>query len=294
MKKYIVMDIGGTFIKSSVMSPDFKEESVKSTPTKRDPEEFLAQLVELIDGYKAQYGEILQGIAISMAGFINPVTGENTDYTCGERFLKYNLKEKLKELTGLRVSVENDSNCAALAEMKIGAGVGAETVCVMTVGTGIGAALIINGKLHRGKSFKAGELGFCITKYKKDAADLEPRRVVATSILVKRCSELLGKTVDGLYIFENLDKDAGIKAIYDEWVTDIAITVGNIAVALDPEKFLIGGAVSTQKRFIDDLKAKVFSLYHRLDEFTTIEACTQGNNAGKIGALTIFFDNYGE
>lgn len=294
MKKYIVMDIGGTFIKSSVMSPDFKEESVKSTPTKRDPEEFLAQLVELIDGYKAQYGEALQGIAISMAGFINPVTGKNTDYTCGQRFLKYNLKEKLKELTGLRVSVENDSNCAALAEMKIGAGVGAETVCVMTVGTGIGAALIINGKLHRGKSFKAGELGFCITKYNKDAADLEPRRVVATSILVKRCSEALGKTVDGLYIFENLDKDERIKEIYDEWVTDIAITVGNIAVALDPEKFLIGGAVSTQKRFIDDLKAKVFSLFARLDEFTSIEACTQGNNAGKIGALTIFFDNYGE
>lgn len=288
--EYIVMDIGGTFIKHAVMDESFVETQSASVPTEKDPERFLAQLVDVIKGHGEGYG----GVAVSMAGFIDPVTGENTDYGCSERFVKYNLRQKLALLTGYRVSVENDSNCAALAELCFGAAKGCKTVAVMTVGTGIGGAVIADGKLFRGKSFKAGEYGFALTSYTLEDGKIVPHYAKATSALVRRCSEALGREVDGIYIFDNIDKNPEIKRIYSEWLADIAVCIGNVCVALDPEKFLVGGAVSTQKRFMCDLRAAVYGAFEHLEDYTAIEPCSMGNNAGKVGALKIFFDNYGK
>ncbi len=288
--KYIVMDIGGTFIKHAVMDESFKEYDAGTVPTEKESQPFLDQLVSVIKGHGEGYG----GVAISMAGFINPVTGENTDYGCSERFVKYNLKEKLRELTGYRISVENDSNCAALAELRFGAARGCKTAVTMTVGTGIGGALIVDGRLYRGKSFKAGEFGFALSSYTLEGGRIVPHYAKATSALVERCSAALGKTVDGIYVFEHLDDDPRIKEIYDAWLADIAVCVGNVCAAVDPEKFLVGGAVSTQKRFMDDLRAAVYAGFDQLENYTSIEPCSMGNNAGKVGALMIFFDNYGK
>jgi len=288
--KYIVMDIGGTFIKHAEMDENYNEYNAAAVPTEYEPEKFLAQLVQVIQSHGDGFG----GVAISMAGFINPVTGENTDYGCSERFTKYNLREKLKELTGYRISVENDSNCAAIAEMAFGAGKGCSTVGVMTVGTGIGGAVIVDGKLFRGKSYKAGEYGFALTSYTVEDGKIVPHYAKATSALVKRCSDALGKTVDGIYVFNNLDTDPRIKEIYTAWIADIAVCIGNVCVAIDPERFLVGGAVSTQKRFMDDLRAAVYGAFDQLENYTDIQPCSMGNNAGKVGALKIFFDNYGK
>lgn len=289
--KYIVLDIGGTFIKHSVMDENFNEERMGETPTEIEPEKFLAQLVSVIKSY----GEGFGGVAISMAGFINPVTSENTDYGCSERFTAYNLKEELNRLTGYRISVENDSNCAALAESVLGAGKGRKTICAMTVGTGIGGAVITDGKLFRGKSFKAGEFGFALTGFDTDEeGNRVPRYAKATSVLSKRCSEALGREVNGKIVMELLDSEPPVKAIYDEWLTDIAFCIGNVCVALDPEVFLVGGGISGSKRFMDDLKARTYGLFEKLEEYTEILPCALGNNAGKAGALIIFFENYGK
>ena len=289
--KYIVMDIGGTFIKHAVMDENFNEELMGETPTEFEPEKFLAQLVSVIKSYGEGYG----GVAISMAGFINPETGENTDYGCSERFTRYNLKEELAKQTGYRISIENDSNCAALAESVIGAGKGRSTICAMTVGTGIGGAIITDGKLFRGKSFKAGEYGFAIVGFEKDEeGNTVPRYAKATSILSKRCSEALGRTVNGKQVMQLLDTNSTVKEIYDAWISDIAFCIGNVCVALDPEVFLVGGGISGSARFMADLKARTYGLFEKLDEYTEILPCSLGNNAGKAGALIIFFEKYGK
>ncbi len=289
--KYIVLDIGGTFIKHAVMDENFNETLAGETPTPIDPEQFLAAIVNVIKSY----GEGFGGVAISMAGFINPVTGENTDYGCSERFTKYNLKEELARQTGYRISIENDSNCAALAESVLGAGKGKGTVCAMTVGTGIGGAIIVDGKLFRGRNFKAGEYGFALVGFDKDEDGKDvPRYAKATSILSKRCTELLGYEVNGKIVMDMLDSNPEVKAIYDSWVTDIAFCIGNVCVSLDPEVFLVGGGISGSKRFMADLKARTYELFEKLDEYTEIVPCSLGNNAGKAGALIIFFENYGK
>ena len=231
MKHYTVMDIGGTFIKYGVMNEDFQEVFLEETPTEKLPEPFLAQIIgvtEKCSEYAANNGLTICGIAISMAGFINPVTGENTDFTVSERFRKYNLKKVLNEKTSLPVSVENDSNCAALAEIAIGAGVGCEDVCMMTIGTGIGGAIIHGGKLLRGRNFKAGEFGLTYIGREIVNGKAVYRAPTATSVFVRNASRVLGFEVNGKTVFGYMDNPE-VKALYDTWVDDIAMTVGGIS-----------------------------------------------------------------
>lgn len=273
MKQYLTIDIGGTVVKYSVMDEEYREYLQGAQPTKKNPEEFLEQIKTIVDEYREQ----IEGIAICMAGFINPVTGENTDFSVGENFRAYNLKVELESHTGLPVLVENDSNCAALGEMVKGAAIGIKDFCSITIGTGIGAAIVVDGKLLRGSHFKAGEAGFM-------NLDNKQRHAGATSVLVRKVSQAVGKQVDGYYVFEHLTEPM-IQEIYQEWLEDLAIIVGNMAVVIDPQVVLIGGGISSQQRFITDLRKAVYEKYEHLEEYTEIRACETGNQAGKIGAL---------
>lgn len=289
MKKYLTLDIGGTYIKYSIMDKNYHEECLKSVPTKENPEDFREQIINIVDEVR----DTIHGIAISIGGFINPVNCENTDFSVGDNFTYFNLKELLSEYCKLPVSVENDSNCAALAELHLGAGKECRNFSIITIGTGIGGAIIKNRKLFRGKNYKAGEFGLCIIKRENKLGDSSYHNAPATSDLVERVSESLGRDIDGIYIFQNLDQPS-ISKIYSEWLEDIAILVGNTALSLDPEKILIGGGVCTQEVFIRDLRDRVYSLFEHLIGYTIIEACRLGNNAGKIGALIEFFNRYSE
>jgi beta-glucoside kinase len=287
MKQYLTMDIGGTFIKHSIMNQDFTEIEAKSVPTEKDPDKFLDQLLQIIH----ETTEKISGIAISMGGFINPQTGLNTDFSVGENFKKYNLKEKIEEKTGYPVSIENDSNCAALAELYLGAGKDCRDLCMITLGTGIGGAIIHNRELFRGRNFKAGEFGFTMIGREKEKGEYSYRAASATSTLVRRVSAAINQSIDGNYVFDHLEEPI-IKSIYEEWLQDLAMVVGNIAVCFDPEKVLIGGGISTRDSFILELRSKVYQIYRHLEEYTAIEACTLGNHAGKIGALLMYRKQY--
>ena len=285
MKKYLAIDIGGTFIKYAIMDETYHVYEEREESTEKEPSLFLGQLVEIIGGCRG----IINGIAICLGGFINPVTGENTDFSVGENFREYNLKETLSKIFGLPVLVENDSNCAALGELVTGAAKGCKDICMVTLGTGIGGAVIQNGQLYRGSHFKAGEAGLMHIGTLAAEGRLICKGAGATSALVKNVSNAIGKDVDGVYIFNCLSEPA-INRIYQDWLIKVSVVVGNMAVLIDPEKMLIGGAISKQKKFIEDLRIKVYSMYPHLAEYTDIVPCEQGNNAGKIGALYLLIN----
>ena len=280
-KKYLTIDIGGTFIKYSLMDEQFEVFDEGSVATKKDPEEFLAQLLAVADGY---YGRI-DGIAICMGGFIDPQTGENTDYSVGENFRAYNLKKVMEERFHLPVALENDSNCAALGELAAGAGKEYNNFCLLTIGTGVGGAIVWDKKLIRGSHFKAGEAGFCQVGLDKEAPN-GYTHATATADLTARVGKAVGEKVDGYYIFGHLEEEK-ILEIYEEWLERLAVTVGNAAVLLDPEAVLIGGGVCRQERFIEDLRSRVYRIFPHLEEYTQIKACVTGNLAGRIGALSL-------
>lgn len=281
MKHYLTIDIGGTFIKYGLMGEDWRSPEEKTQATQKDPLLFLEQVKSIV----RDYGNRIEGIAICMAGFIDPVTGDNTDYSVGENFRTYNLKKELEDLTGKRVVVENDSNCAALGEMLAGAAKGCRDFCLITLGTGIGGAIVIDGRLVRGRHFKAGEVGQ-IRLWGNPGSEESCESAGATSALVRKVSGMLGREVDGRYIFGHLDEKR-IADIYGEWLEKVALTAGNMAMTLDPELLLVGGGVCSQKRLIDDLRERVYGLYPHLEEYTEIRACETGNLAGRIGALSL-------
>lgn len=287
MSNYIAMDIGGTFIKYGLMNDEFHEKNSLVLPTEKDPELFLNQLIQIVNESK---GEV-EGVAISIAGFINPVTGQNSDYSIGKNFKAFNLKEELMKYTGLSVAIENDSNCAALAEMRLGAGKECSDFCMVTIGTGIGGAIVHGRRLLRGRNFKAGEFGFTRIGREEKNGVYDYKAAAATSVLVKRVSEGVGQNVDGNYVFEHLE-DIRIREVYEDWLEDLAMVIGNIAVSLDPQKVIIGGGISTRESFIRDLRRKVYSIFRNLEDYVEIEACKLGNDAGKIGALINFMEQY--
>lgn len=275
MNKYLAIDIGGTFIKYGEHLEDGRELSNNKISTPKNPEDFLDTLTDII----LQHKDIC-GVAISCPGFINPVTGENTDYSIGENIKKYNLKVELGKRTNLNISVENDGKCAALAESWLGRGKDQSNIIVVTLGTGVGGGIIVNKELFRGANFKAGEFGFM--KIGKDEKGfIDPP---STSRLVKAVSKELNKEVTGEYIFENYN-DEPIQKVYQNWLERVAMTIGNLAVCFDAEMVLVGGGISASDQFIKDLKEKVYSTYSHLEKYTVIDRCLLKNNAGKIGAL---------
>lgn len=284
MQKYLAADIGGTFIKYSLMDAQYQVHEEGEEPTEKNPERFLEQLLAIGRRYAGQ----IAGIGACIGGFINPETGENTDFSVGKNFVAYNLKEEFQKAFHIPVALENDSNCAALGELAAGAGRKYRNFCLLTIGTGVGGAIIQDEKLLRGSHFKAGEAGF-LQIQRIEGENRRYESAGATAELSRRVSEAISQKVDGHYIFSHLD-DPRIEAIYWEWLEKLAAAVGNAAVLLDPEAVLIGGGICRQERFLQDLRSRAYGLFPHLEEYTRIEACSTGNLAGRIGALSLLLD----
>ena len=287
MQKYLTMDVGGTFVKYSLMDRQYQVYEEGEEPTQKDPERFLEQLLAIGRRCARQAA----GIAVCIGGFINPETGENTDFSVGKNFTAHNLRDAFGKASGLPVVLENDSNCAALGELAVGAGRKYRDFILLTIGTGVGGAIIHDGKLLRGSHFKAGEAGLLLVQRVADG-DRGYESAGATAELTRRVYEAIGERVDGVYIFSHLD-DARIESIYREWLEKLAVAVGNTAVFVDPKAVLIGGGSCRQERFLRDLSDRVYSLYPHLRKYTQIEACSTGNRAGRIGALSLLLAGEG-
>lgn len=287
MTQYLAIDIGGTVIKASLMNESYEFIRSSSEATLRDPEAFLNQLRQMVREYTE--ADRISGIALCIAGFINPQTGENTDYSVGENFRRYNLKRVLEQEFALPVLIENDSNCAAIGEHVAGVARDYQNFCLLTIGTGIGGAIVINDSLYRGSHYKAGEAGLTLLRGSVSSGSKDAEEIGATSVLVRRVSQILEQQIDGRYIFAHLNDDR-VDRIYREWLDSIACLAGNTATLLDSEAVLIGGGISEEPIFIRDLTQKIDQIFPKLTQYTRILACKRGNDAGKIGALHLLLE----
>lgn len=280
--RIIALDIGGTFIKYGVYTVKCEKIFADKEATKVDEGSFFLQICKIIDRLMEDFDGIA-GIGISVPGFVDPESGENTDFSIPKGITSHNLKKELMEKYGCRVSIENDGNCAAIAERDFGEGKDLSSFVMVTVGTGIGGAIVYDKKLLRGKNFKAGELGFFVLGSEKE--------IGATSVLVERVSRRLGKKVDGEYVISHVTEPS-VKDIYQEWLSSLAMVIGNTAAVLDPQKVLVGGGISANPLFIDGLRERVFELFPFKD-YMEIVPCHFRNDAGKIGAVGVFLEEYG-
>lgn len=288
MEKYIVFDFGGTNIKHGLA--DANGEIVTKSTYGTETENlaiFLEDLYATIRTYQNDHD--IHGIAISMPGYIDPYTGEIERAGAIKALDGKNIKQLLEEEFSLPVEVENDGNCAALAEKVSGNAQEVENFICMTVGTGIGGCIYLNGDIYRGYRLRAGEYGMMVT-YLPSGEKKDMHNTAGSSKLISDYKEYknIDGHVEGTQIFEEAKSNPQVKEMVDRWIEHIARGVYNLTVTLNPEKILIGGGVSAQNYLIEEINRQLKDYQYWHEFVIPVERCKHLNDAGMIGAFHHF------
>ena len=297
MMYYICIDIGGTSIKYGVLSEKgeiFIDGTVSTKVTEKE-NFILSDVKKLIRNILDEYRNYeIKGICVSTAGVVNPEKGEIA--YAGPTIPKYTgtkIKEELEKEFSIPCEVENDVNCAGLGEYWKGAGKGSKSMVCLTIGTGIGGSVILDGKLLNGIGYTAGEIGYM------DVNGSYIQNIASSKYLVEKIQkekeekEGITDAITGVDIFELAKKgDEICIAGIDEIISNLAVGVRNIIYLLNPEVIVIGGGITAQKEYLEEKIRKEVNDGMISDMFrkTRIELAQQGNQAGLLGALYNFLN----
>ena len=292
MSNYIVFDIGGSSVKWSIMSKMGDILTKDKIKVVDSVDQFFEELSKIVNINKDNFN--LKGIAISLPGAVDSITG----IVGGASAIPYihgpNFKEILKEKTGLDVAIENDANCAALGECWLGAAKEENDCAFVVCGSGIGGAIVKDKKVHTGIHKHGGEFGYCIVDYDKDGEEkyLTWSRVGSTSALARAISQRKGleeKDIDGLKAFQLYD-EGDIIAVEEvnKYFRYMAIGIYNIQYTYDPEVIVLGGAISEREGYIESINEKLDEIMCNNTDGKIkpiVKKCIHGNDANMIGAL---------
>lgn len=290
---YAVLDVGGSAIKYALMDEAGAFIEKSSVPT---PKTSLTMFMDTVDSIVKglQKGHVVKGLAVSMPGAVNVETG----FIEGVSALPYihgpNMKELLQERTQLPVEFENDANCAGLAEGWIGAAKDVNDYLCIVIGTGIGGAVVLDKKVRHGKNGFAGEFGYMMMEdYLGQQAGETWSSCAAVGGLITQVAKRKGLAPDvltGKEIFtlaENGDPD--ILDEIDKFFRRLAVGIYNLQFIIDPEKILIGGAISHREGFVERINETLQQLKYDQEGLTVrVESCQFGNDSNLIGALYHF------
>jgi len=292
MKYYIGIDIGGTNIKYGLLDENGLIINQGKVATVRDDgPDIIAKIADVTKNYQADYE--ITAIGVSAPGSIRDdgymITGGAI-----KDFYGINLKEVLAAKIGLPVALENDANCAALAELWLGSGKNKQHFLFFGIGTAVGGAIVINGQLFKGANFNAGEFGYLLTNEIKGGntrfATLSLNGSIGHGVVEKYVLKS-GKELDGEGIFAVAGAGCELALnVLDAFYHSLAKGIFNLATAFDPEIVLIGGAISQNQAFILRLQHEVNQLQQGHRDMGTVKlapitACHFLNDAGIIGAV---------
>ena len=297
MMYYICIDIGGTSIKYGVLSEKgeiFIDGTVSTKVTEKE-NFILSDVKKLIRNILDEYRNYeIKGICVSTAGVVNPEKGEIA--YAGPTIPKYTgtkIKEELEKEFSISCEVENDVNCAGLGEYWKGAGKGSKSMVCLTIGTGIGGSVILDGKLLNGIGYTAGEIGYMDVNGSYIQNIASSRYLVEKVQKEKEEKEGITDAITGVDIFELAKKgDEICIAGINEIISNLAVGVRNIIYLLNPEVIVIGGGITAQKEYLEEKIRKEVNDGMISDMFrkTRIELAQQGNQAGLLGALYNFLN----
>lgn len=299
--KVIGLDIGGTAVKYGLLDENGVILELGEFPTEAEKgvENLFKNICGVIDKYLSD--DIL-GIAVSGTGQIDGTIGKvigGNPIIPG--WIGTNLVEKLEDRYKIPAVLENDVNCAALGEKWLGAGKNSENFVCLTIGTGIGGGIILNGDIFRGDTYVAGEFGHIqIVKSGEECLCGKKgcyERYASATALVKMVKEKTRKTLNGKEIFE-LEKsgDKEIKEIVDRWIDYFTDGLSTIAYIFNPPLVVIGGGVTKQGEYL--LNRILVSLDSKLGinykKNLKIKFAELGNNAGILGAEYLLLKKVGK
>lgn len=296
MKNYMVFDIGGSSVKWSVINENGEIIEKGSIKVADNVNDFFDNLAKISNEEKEKH-EVC-GIAISAPGAVDSDTGIIGGVSAIPYIHGPNFKEELNKLTGLKVEIENDANCAALGECWLGAGKDSKDLAFIVCGTGIGGAIVKDKKVHSGIHKHGGEFGYCSFDYEFDENGTPKfkswSQTGSTAGLANNVARLKGLergSINGVEVFEMCDNgdETAVQEV-NKYFYNMAIGIYNIQYIFDPEVIVLGGAISEREDFIDEINRR---LEYMMESKCGLEGrikpevkrCIFGNDANKLGAL---------
>ncbi|MCI1978313.1 MAG: ROK family protein [Bifidobacteriaceae bacterium] len=280
----LAFDLGGTFIKYGLFIDGALTESSQVPTPLGSAESIYSILSSVAARYDAKTP--LAGIGVSLPGFID--TAAQRAVLAGALTPLYGRKvgEDLQAHLArpIPIWIENDANCAAMAERLSGAATDVEDFVLLTLGTGVGGAFFINGRIHRGKDFRAGEFGMMFTNL--DAGHQTLHDLASTSALTRAVEQASGKCLEGNRTKEILGMadDPLVGPVIKRWTGYVAAAIFNVCATLDPQRVLIGGGISRDPRLLPLIATALKANRFWVDFSAQIRSCKYYNEAGLYGA----------
>lgn len=252
------IDVGGTKTKVAVINDTYEIIAANSYPTVTGREPFLEFMAALIKDYRNTFREI-SCAGIGIPGKVN--TGKNHGYLVYSPALQIenmDLCRILSTACGLPIFAENDVNAWALAEKAVGSCKEDDSYVLVAIGTGIGAGIVIGGRVYHGYNYEAGEVGYMVSEEdfespcpsKSDFGAFE-RKASAIAISC-RYHKLTGEQIDTREIFMRaLQNDDPIAMdLIQKQMRALAVGISNIICLLQPQKIVIGGGLAGEGEYL--------------------------------------------
>lgn len=317
---YLGIDLGGTNIAAGIVNDKYEIVKKKSTPTlaNRDGKLIIKDMAELCRGLIADCGLTLDDIAyagIATPGTANSDTGV-VEYANNLPFKNFPIADLLKEYLGVsKVYIENDANAAAKAEAIAGAARGTKFSVMITLGTGLGGGIVLDGKVYSGFNHAGAELGHVVIE--KDGKQCSCGRrgcwetyssatgltnMTKEHVLKARqegrktaIEDLIGGNIDNCnarVAFAAMKQGDEVgKEIVDEYISYLASGIASIINIFQPNVLSIGGGVCGEKDYLlVPLKEAVFEQTYTktgVSPQTEIKIAELGNDAGIVGAAVL-------
>lgn len=310
---YIGIDLGGTNIAVGIMDENYRIIRKGSTPTPaKDPQGIVRAMKDLCCRLVEEAGLSFEEIAyagIATPGIVDREGGEVV-YANNISFYHFPLAKLLMaELPLKAVYLENDANAAALGEAKAGAARGTKSSVMITLGTGVGGGIIINGKVYMGANCAAGELGHIVIEKGGYPCTCGRRGCwevySSATALVRMTKEKLSAcpdskmharvkkdgTVNGRTAFALCrEGDGAAKEVVDTYISYLACGIVNLINIFRPEILVIGGGISGEKENLlaplrPLIQAEVYG--GSVTKAAELRIAELGNDAGIIGAACL-------
>lgn len=290
MSSHLGLDLGGTNIKWVVLDGDRRPVVDGSLPTEREggPDHVVERLA-LAGRAAAETAGPLATAGVGVPGIYDDTRGVIRFFTnLPGPWAGHPLGEPLSEALGVPVRLINDARAFTLAEARIGAGQGCPSLIGVTLGTGVGGGIVLDGRLVLGVHGTAGEIGHQVIDLRPDAPRCGCGNTGCLEAYVgaEALARAAGTATAAEAFAADERGDARAHAAVEAWIDHLAIGLANLVTVLTPDRIVLGGGVSSASaRIITPLRDRLRTHLHLTDpDHVEIVRAALGVRAGAIGA----------
>jgi len=304
------IDVGGTFIKGAIVADGGKIVYSEKIPT--DPDnlaECILQLCAILKKGANLTQKDICGMGIGLPGLVDTEKGV---LLCAENLSLYNypIKELVEKEIGIPVKIANDANAAALGEHLYGVGKNYRSSVMITLGTGVGGGIVIDGKLFEGNRGAGAEIGHTVIEFGGEKCSCGRRGCLeayaSATALIRQTKKAMTDNpksklweigsldaVDGKTAFDFYALDADAKNVVDGYVEKLASGIANFINIFRPEAIILGGGVCAQGETLlrpikKLLENEIFA--YGLSPEVDIVIAERKNDAGALGAASLLIN----